>query len=451
MAKTKITGTASATKKQMKAYIRAVNPGVPQSVIDMIPLYLSEGKVEGIRGDIAFAQSCLETGNFTFKGSAVTLDQNNFCGMGVTAVGMKGNSFKNPKTGIRAQIQHLKAYANAEALRNPCVDSRFQYVERGVAKYVEYLGIQENPKGKGWAGGKDYGAKILDILDKILDIEKEETGMAVKINKKLIKRNQTPMKRSKADIKYIVIHYVGALGGALDNVNFYAGGNRNASADFFVGHNGEIYQAVDYYNAYSWHCGGGLQGAGGASFYGKCTNKNSIGIEMCVKKRSTATMNAADRDWYFTDQTYQSTVQLVRQLMKELNIDVSHVIRHYDVNGKTCPNPFVYNTGSYTWAGFKAAVKGGNTANTEENYMFGIRPVKKGEKGNHVLLVQEILRAREINGKDGKPLKLDKHCDTNTVFAIKQYQKAREKVEPGICGGVDGVAGPKTLKDMIAL
>lgn len=85
------------------------------------------------------------------------------------------------------------------------------------------------------------------------------------------------------------------------------------------------------------------------------------------------------------------------------------------------------------------------------NYMFEIPTVKKGEEGNHVLLVQEILLAREFKGKDGKPLKLDKHCDVNTVFAIKQYQKAREKVEPGICGGVDGVAGPKTLRDMIAL
>ncbi len=451
MAKTKITGTAKATKKQMKAYIRAVNPGVPQSVIDMIPLYLSEGKAEGIRGDIAFAQSCLETGNFTFKGSAVTLDQNNFAGIGVTQNGMKGNSWPTPQLGIRAQIQHLKAYASTEKLKNKCVDPRYAYVEKGCTPYVEWLGIQENPKRKGWAAGKNYGAKILDILDKILHMEKGEAGMAIKINKKLIKLNQTPLKRLKADIKYIVIHYVGALGGALDNVNFYAGGNRNASADFFVGHNGEIYQAVDYYNAYSWHCGGGLQGAGGASFYGKCTNKNSIGIEMCVKKRSTSTMNATDKDWYFTDQTYQSTIQLVRQLMAELGIDASHVIRHYDVNGKTCPNPFVYNTGSYTWAGFKAAVKGGNTANTEENYMFEMKPVKKGEKGNHVLLVQEILRARGIDGKDGRPLKLDKHCDTNTVFAIKQYQKAREKVDPGICGGVDGVAGPKTLRDMIAL
>ena len=85
------------------------NPDVAQSVIDMIPLYLSEGKAEGVRGDIAFAQSCLETGNFGFSGSAVTLDQNNFCGMGVTSNGMKGNSFDTPQLGIRAQVQHLKA------------------------------------------------------------------------------------------------------------------------------------------------------------------------------------------------------------------------------------------------------------------------------------------------------------------------------------------------------
>ena len=85
------------------------------------------------------------------------------------------------------------------------------------------------------------------------------------------------------------------------------------------------------------------------------------------------------------------------------------------------------------------------------SYMFEVKTVQKGEKGNHVLLVQEILLARGFNGKDGKPLKLDGRCDTNTVHAIKQYQRAREKVDPGICGGVDGVAGPKTLQDMIAL
>ncbi|WP_367276246.1 glucosaminidase domain-containing protein [uncultured Ruminococcus sp.] len=166
--KTAIMGTAGATVAQMTAYLKSVNPDVPQSVLDMIPYYLSEGEVEGVRGDVAFAQSLLETGNFTFKGSAVTLDQNNFCGMGVTSCGMKGNSFATPQLGIRAQIQHLKAYADTGDLVQACIDTRFRYVQRGCAPYVEWLGIQENPYGKGWAAGADYGAKILRILSAIL-------------------------------------------------------------------------------------------------------------------------------------------------------------------------------------------------------------------------------------------------------------------------------------------
>ena len=84
-------------------------------------------------------------------------------------------------------------------------------------------------------------------------------------------------------------------------------------------------------------------------------------------------------------------------------------------------------------------------------YMFKVPTVKKGEMGNHVLLVQEILCARGYKGKDGKPLQLDRICDKNTVYAIKQYQKDREKNQPGIVGAVDGIAGEKTLRDMIAL
>ena len=165
---TKIMGNAVATAEQMEAYLKATNPSVAQSVLDMVPLYLSEGKTEGVRGDVAFAQSCLETGNFGFSGSAVTLDQNNFCGMGVTSNGVKGNSFDTPRLGIRAQVQHLKAYASTEALKNACVDPRFQYVTRGCAEYVEWLGQKENPDGKGWATGAGYGEKILTILKGIL-------------------------------------------------------------------------------------------------------------------------------------------------------------------------------------------------------------------------------------------------------------------------------------------
>lgn len=167
---TKITGTSVATAAQMQAYIKKVNPNVSQSVIDMIPFYLSEGKTEGIRGDIAFAQSCLETGNFTFSGSAVTLEQNNFCGLGVVTNGVVGAVFDTPQLGIRAQVQHLKAYANKNSLVNPCIDPRFDYVTRGCSETLQYLGMKENPNGYGWAAGANYGVKILNILENILSM-----------------------------------------------------------------------------------------------------------------------------------------------------------------------------------------------------------------------------------------------------------------------------------------
>lgn len=174
--RTEIMGKAVATADQMRSYIKVKNPSVPQSVLDMIPFYLMEGEAEGVRGDIAFAQSCLETGNFTFSGSAVTLDQNNFCGMGVTARGTKGNSFDTPQHGIRAQIQHLKAYASKDDLKQTCLDSRFRYVERGCAPYVEWLGQKENPEGRGWAAGEGYGRKIMGILNSVISCREGATA-----------------------------------------------------------------------------------------------------------------------------------------------------------------------------------------------------------------------------------------------------------------------------------
>lgn len=165
---TAIMGKAVATAEQMASYLKKKNPSVPQSVLDMLPLYISEGEAEGMRGDIAFAQSCLETGNFTFSGSAVTLPQNNFCGLGVTQRGKTGLSFETAQLGIRAQIQHLKAYASTDKLRNERIDPRFRYVTRGCAPYAEWLGQKENPQGKGWAAGEKYGEKILSILKDVI-------------------------------------------------------------------------------------------------------------------------------------------------------------------------------------------------------------------------------------------------------------------------------------------
>ena len=206
----KIMGKAQASVAQMQAYIKRANPKVSDSVIKMIPLYITEGTQEGVRGDIAFAQSCLETGNFTFSSSAVTLNQNNFCGMGVTRAGAKGNSFKTPAEGIRAQIQHLQAYASTGRLKNRCVDPRYTYVNRGCAEYVEHLGIQENPKDQGWASGRNYGQKIINILNNILSIKvsnktskTEKESITMNIIKMISKKN-CYIGQNKPD--YIVIH-----------------------------------------------------------------------------------------------------------------------------------------------------------------------------------------------------------------------------------------------------
>ncbi len=88
--------------------------------------------------------------------------------MGVTGGGVKENSFDTLQLGIRAQVQHLKAYASTEALKNACIDPWFKYVTMGCAEHVEWLGQKENPDGKGWAAGAGYGEKILAILKGIL-------------------------------------------------------------------------------------------------------------------------------------------------------------------------------------------------------------------------------------------------------------------------------------------
>lgn len=169
----RIMGQSKATVEQFRTYVKKVNPKVTDSVMKLAAIYIAEGEAEGVRGDIAFAQSCLETGNFTFAGSAVSFNQNNFCGLGVTKNDMKGDNFDTPIKGIRAQIQHLKAYASNERLLQTCVDPRFTYVNRNCAEYVEWLGIQENPNHQGWAAGKGYGEQIIRILNTILSGSEE--------------------------------------------------------------------------------------------------------------------------------------------------------------------------------------------------------------------------------------------------------------------------------------
>ena len=178
--KTAIMGRAQATAQQMTLFCRGKN-AAPQltscSLERLCQMFLEEGEAEGVRGDVAFAQSLHETGYFRY-GGIVLPTQNNYAGIGALNGNGKGQAatFPDPRTGVRAQIQHLKAYASTEGLANACVDPRFSLVARGSAPYVEWLGAADNPVGKGWAvPGKGYGGKITTLLEQILLQEVPET------------------------------------------------------------------------------------------------------------------------------------------------------------------------------------------------------------------------------------------------------------------------------------
>ena len=247
---TPIMGQAQATAEQIAAYLISKNPLAASFAAELAQGYIAEGEAEGVRGDIAAAQSMIETGNFTFTGSAVTMDQNNFCGMGVTAQGMKGNSFATMREGIRAQIQHLKAYATADPLIGACVDPRYKWVEKGCAPYVEWLGQQENPKGKGWAAGADYGAKIKRVLSAMIEntntAEKPATGGTGNVTQG---ENTAEVKQIAGSLKII---YTGA-----DGVNYRATPDYNAAAAGQA-HAGDVFTVVgevgDFYKLKSdWY------------------------------------------------------------------------------------------------------------------------------------------------------------------------------------------------------
>ena len=145
------------------------------------------------------------------------------------------------------------------------------------------------------------------------------------------KRSQKP--------KYIVVHDTGNSGkgaNAKAHFNYFNGGDRGASADFFVDDK-EALQVNDYNTYYTWHCGDG-KGKNGI------TNSNSVGIEICIN---------SDGDY---NKAVMRAQALVAKLMKELNIPLSNVVRHYDASGKICPLTMSKNNWQ-AWNTFKAGLE----------------------------------------------------------------------------------------------
>ena len=141
------------------------NANVPD-IRSFCQIYYDEATAEGVDPALAFTQAMKETGFLKFTGQ-VKIEQFNFAGMGVTGAGTNGDSYQNVREGIRAHVQHLKAYAvKNPAFANQVVDKRyspwFAANRSGTAPYIEWLGISENPSGFGWAAEKGYGYSILN-------------------------------------------------------------------------------------------------------------------------------------------------------------------------------------------------------------------------------------------------------------------------------------------------
>lgn len=148
-------------------------------------------------------------------------------------------------------------------------------------------------------------------------------------------------------VRYIVMHYTANNGDtARNNCDYYHRvGGLQASAHYFVDEHGAMQSVRECDTA--WHCGAR------AYWHPECRNGNSIGIEMCSRKR-------ADGSYYIKPETVANAAALAREIMQRYGIDTDHVLRHYDVTGKRCPMPWVDDPAQ--WAAFKDML----TTNTDE-------------------------------------------------------------------------------------
>lgn len=181
----------------------------------------------------------------------------------------------------------------------------------------------------------------------------------MKIIERLINEYKTLCKNRKP--KWIIVHYTGCIASAQDVCTSMAKRKpkeKQSSTNYIVDDN-VVMHCVDECNYFAWHCA-----TSGKKVYCSARNNNAIGVDLCEKKKNTSSMESTDMDWYFSDKTLLNAAQLIVELMIKYNIDIDHVVRHYDVTHKRCPAPFVGDeinevfciSGNDTWKAFKAQI-----------------------------------------------------------------------------------------------
>ena len=195
------------------------------------------------------------------------------------------------------------------------------------------------------------------------------------------------------NIDYIVIHYTAGVtsktGSAINTANYFRTTDREVSADFIVDDTEVVQYNGDIKNRYTWHCGGSKYSTKGGSLYKKCTNANSIGIEICSVNSTGKMQNANDKTYGFTAASIANAEELVKKLMVEYNIPAERVIRHYDVTGKPCPGIIGWNadSGSETaWNSFKKTI----SDNVNKSKLYRVQVGAFSSKENAEKFLKEV-------------------------------------------------------------
>ena len=254
----------------------------------------------------------------------------------------------------------------------------FTDMDTGVKGYFEFIKNgpyasaracdQNDPKGYltelkacGYATSQKYVENVMRVVtsNSLTKYDGEVEGLNIIKNGNSTYHNTSVRYGA---VQYIVVHYTADLGTAANHITAFSRQTSvNASADFFVDETGIYQYNMDLAGRYSWAVGGGRQSAYGGKFFGLCTNPNSISIEMCVKSNG-GSLAANGSGWYLEEQTITNTVALVQKLMKEFNIPIGRVCRHYDVTGKLCPGIVGWNTAAGNteekWIAFLSRVNG---------------------------------------------------------------------------------------------
>ena len=209
-------------------------------------------------------------------------------------------------------------------------------------------------------------------------------------------------------VRYIVMHYTANNGDtARNNCDYYHRvGGLQASAHYFCDEYGAMQSVLECDTA--WHCGAR------AYWHPECRNANSIGIEMCSRKR-------ADGSYYIKPETVANAAALAREIMQRYGIDTEHVVRHYDVTGKRCPMPWVDDPAQ--WTAFLAMLTLGRTNEEEDENMVKYKTIDDVPEW-YRSEVQELMDAGALKGTGNGAIDISEDVVRGAIIGMR-YAEAR--------------------------